>query len=232
MRWSTLLSSEGAAWDTPGPPTSKTVARALYSTQTCVRQGEAMRIRDEQARLLALCKVKGENWYLLAREAQRVDGLDRLWRGEITESSPDAVKTVAALRRAISALDEYASSAEKDVDAAFEAGAELVTVVDPSYPANLRLIYNLPPFLFVRGEIKDEDLRSVAIVGTRQATAAGIQRARRMARLLAERDVTVISGLARGIDTAAHEGALEENGGRTIAVIGTGILGCYPPENG
>src|SRR5262249_28565809 len=150
-----------------------------------------MRISDDQARLLALCKVTGANWYLLAREAQRVGGLDRLWQGENTEASSDAVKTAAALKPTVSILDRAAESVEEDVDAAFERGAELVTVIDQSYPANLRLIYNLPPFLFMCGEIKDDDLRSVAIVGTRQATTAGIQRAKRMARLLAERDVTV-----------------------------------------
>jgi len=111
-----------------------------------------------------------------------------------------------------------------------DATAALVTVLDPEYPANLRLVPNLPPFLFVRGELRDEDVRSVAVVGTQEASRAGLGRAQRMPRMLAERDVTVISGLARGIDTAAQRAALDA-GGRPIAVFGTGITKCYPSEN-
>jgi len=105
-----------------------------------------------------------------------------------------------------------------------------VTVLDEGYPTTLRLIFNLPPFLFVRGTLVSDDLRGVAVVGTRQASHDGLKRARRMSRLLCERGVTVVSGLARGIDTAARTAALEP-GGRTIAVIGTEVLRCYPREN-
>jgi DNA processing protein len=109
-------------------------------------------------------------------------------------------------------------------------GATLVTVLDEAYPTNLRLIFNLPPFLFMRGEIGEADLRSVAVVGTRTPTEDGIRRATRMARTLAERGVTVVSGLAAGIDTAAHTAALDA-GARTIAVVGTGVLRTYPRTN-
>ncbi len=105
-----------------------------------------------------------------------------------------------------------------------------MTVLDDDYPANLRVIYNLPPFLFYRGRLQREDARSVAVVGTRDASEEGIERARKMASLLTQHEVTVLSGLARGIDTAAHEETLAR-GGRTIAVLGTGILCCYPKEN-
>lgn len=190
-----------------------------------------MRITEDQARLLALCKVKGASWYLLAREAQRHGGLDRLWLGEdATESSPEALKTVAAIRAARDRVDQYRDEVVTTVEKTAEAGAELVTVTDDHYPATLRLIFNLPPFLFLRGRITRDDLRSVAVVGTRQASEAGVHRAARMSRLLCEQGVTVVSGLARGIDTAAHAAALEA-GGRTVAVIGTGILRCYPAEN-
>jgi DNA processing protein len=95
---------------------------------------------------------------------------------------------------------------------------------------NLRTIYNLPPFLFYRGSLRPEDAFSVAVVGTRQASPEGVSRAERMARLLVEADVTVLSGLARGIDTVAHRACLEA-GGRTIAVLGSGIRRVYPAEN-
>ncbi len=119
---------------------------------------------------------------------------------------------------------------DAELAAAETVGARLITVLDDDYPTNLRLIPNLPPFLFIRGEVRDKDTRSVAVVGTREASDAGIRRAQRMSKVLVERDVTVISGLARGIDTAAHRTAIDF-GGRTIAVLGTGITRCYPAEN-
>ncbi|GAA2701285.1 DNA-processing protein DprA [Nonomuraea recticatena] len=189
-----------------------------------------MRTTEEQAKLLALCKLKGVSWYLLAREAQRPDGVDRLWRGETLEVSEDATNATAVIRASQADLDGHMKAAQADVARAADGGARLVTVLDDGYPPTLRLIYNLPPFLFIRGQIAEADLRSVAVVGTRQASDMGLRRARNMAALLAERSVTVVSGLARGIDTAAHTAALEA-GGRTIAVVGTGILRCYPAEN-
>jgi len=109
-------------------------------------------------------------------------------------------------------------------------GLRLVTVLDEDYPINLRRISNLPPFLFYRGELRRDDAFSVAVVGTRRPTPDGLRRARAIAKNLVRSDVTVLSGLARGIDTAAHESALTA-GGRTIAVLGSGILRVYPPEN-
>ncbi|MEW1838527.1 DNA-processing protein DprA [Nonomuraea angiospora] len=189
-----------------------------------------MRTPEEQAKLLALCKLKGASWYLLAREAQRPDGIDRLWNGETLEASDEADKAKAIIRASREDLTRHMDAAQADVDRATRGGARLITVLDEDYPQTLRLIYNLPPFLFVRGHITEADLRSVAVVGTRQASDIGLRRARNMATLLTERGVTVVSGLARGIDTAAHTAALEA-GGRTIAVVGTGILRCYPAEN-
>lgn len=191
-----------------------------------------MRLTKHQLRLLALCKVKGVSWHLIAREAQRPDGVDRLWSGTPVESSPDAT-TAAGLLAEHRSADQQATlhaAVHQEIDKVQHDDVRLVTVIDDGYPPTLRLIYNLPPFLFIRGGITDADLRSVAVVGTRTASIQGISRAGRMARLLAQEDVTVVSGLARGIDTAAHTAALEA-GGRTIAVIGTGINRCYPAEN-
>lgn len=107
----------------------------------------------------------------------------------------------------------------------------LVTILDEPYPRNLRRIYNRPPFLFVRGTLTAGDERSVAVVGTRRASPEGRRQARHLATELAGRGVTVVSGLAVGIDTEAHTAALDA-GGRTIAVMGTGIDRVYPAENG
>ncbi|MFC4588264.1 DNA-processing protein DprA [Sphaerisporangium corydalis] len=189
-----------------------------------------MRITEEQSRLLAICMIKGVSWYFIAREAQRLDGLARLWSGDIIECSPEATKARALINDNASELGRHVKSAIQEAERAADAGARLVTVLDQEYPATLRLIFNPPPFLFVRGELRDADLRSVAVVGTRQASEDGLRRARRMSGLLTEHQVTVVSGLARGIDTAAHTAALD-TGGRTIAVVGTGILRCYPAEN-
>jgi DNA processing protein len=191
-----------------------------------------MRLTKHQLRLLALCKVKGVSWHLIAREAQRPDGVDRLWSGTPVESSPDATKATGVLAeyRSVDQQAKLHAAVQQEIDKVQHDDVRLVTVIDDGYPPTLRLIYNLPPFLFIRGAITDADLRSVAVVGTRTASIDGISRAGRMARLLAKEDVTVVSGLARGIDTAAHTAALEA-GGRTIAVIGTGINRCYPAEN-
>jgi DNA processing protein len=100
---------------------------------------------------------------------------------------------------------------------------------DPRYPALLAAIPS-PPALDVRGEVTADDALAVAIVGARQATAYGVEVAGVLASELAARGVTIVSGLARGIDTAAHRGALAA-GGRTLAVLGHGIATVYPAEN-
>src|SRR6267143_624966 len=99
----------------------------------------------------------------------------------------------------------------------------------PGYPQLLRAVPS-PPALWVRGALAAEDALAVAIVGSRRATPYGLATAERIAAELAARGVTIVSGLARGIDTAAHRGALEA-GGRTLAVLGCGIDIVYPPEN-
>jgi DNA processing protein len=94
----------------------------------------------------------------------------------------------------------------------------------------LHEIHDPPAVLFVRGELLDEDALSLAIVGTRHATHYGLRQAERLASGLSRAGLVIVSGLARGIDSAAHRGALEA-GGRTIAVLGSGVLNVYPPEN-
>jgi len=108
-------------------------------------------------------------------------------------------------------------------------GIELLTMEEEAYPAGLRDLQSPPPLLYVRGRLERDDARAVAVVGTREPDRAGARCGRRIARELAARGFTIVSGLARGIDTAGHEGALEE--GRTAAVLGCGLLRIYPPEN-
>jgi DNA processing protein len=110
-------------------------------------------------------------------------------------------------------------------------GISLVGRDEPDYPHHLREIFDPPPVLYVRGRMEaSEGPRSVAIVGSRAATVQGRTLARVMGRDLAAAGATIVSGLARGIDTAAHRGALDA-GGRTVAVLGSGLDNVYPPEN-
>jgi DNA processing protein len=184
----------------------------------------------EQADLLAMCQVRGVSWHFLAREAQRPEGMDRLRAGRAMEESPDAAESLAALAGARDDLGERLRAVEAMLAAAEADGIQLTTVLDEDYPVNLRTIFNLPPFLFYRGTLRPDDALSVAVVGTRHPTGDGLGRADRMARLLVAADVTVLSGLAFGIDTAAHQACLDA-GGRTIAVLGSGIRRIYPAEN-
>lgn len=191
-------------------------------------------VTDEQRRLLALCAIRIDqesvDWNLIAREVGFSSGLEALWDGRVQERSPTAEASQKVLRRGIRKPAGLFERVEAELAAAEKVGATLVTVLDQEYPTNLRLIPNLPPFLFLRGAVAQTDVRSVAVVGTRDASQAGLNRAERMSNLLAKRDVTVVSGLARGIDTEAHRAAIDA-GGRTIAVLGTGITKCYPIEN-
>jgi DNA processing protein len=111
-----------------------------------------------------------------------------------------------------------------------KAGVRVVTREDAEYPRNLRQIYDPPLVLYVRGTLAEADPVSVAIVGSRRTTLYGQEMARKLAFQLARVGMTVVSGGARGIDTAAHTGALQAKG-RTVAVIGCGIDVIYPAEN-
>jgi DNA processing protein len=191
-------------------------------------------VTDQQRRLLELCAIRvgqeSVDWSLIARLAQHPGGLDDLHQAVITEKSAAAARSRPVLREGLRHRPALADRVSAEVEAASGAGARLVTVLDPDYPANLRLIPSLPPFLFCRGELGGDDARSVAVVGAREASDAGISRAASMSRQLAGQGITVVSGLAKGIDAAAHRGALAA-GARTIAVLGTGITRCYPSEN-
>ena len=125
---------------------------------------------------------------------------------------------------------------EKTIDLAAELkriadfGCHIVVQADANYPELLRQIYDPPFVLYVKGELLAKDKNAVAIVGSRTTTHYGVEVARKLAYQLAYLGVTVVSGGARGIDSAAHQGALSAKG-RTIAVLGTGINLVFPPEN-
>jgi len=108
-------------------------------------------------------------------------------------------------------------------------GVQLIPFTSPQFPKSLLEIPDPPALLYVQGILKPQDQRSIAVVGTRNASIYGNEMAESISRDLAANGFTVVSGLARGVDTAAHRGALER--GRTLAVIGSGLTKIYPPEN-
>jgi DNA processing protein len=154
--------------------------------------------------------------------------------------SPQAVLTASAptlaatgihpeVVRAILAFDQW-DAVETELQKISWAGVRLVTRADAEYPTNLTHLHDPPPFLYVRGAFSLADRTAIAIVGSRFASAYGRGVARDLARGLAEKGVTIVSGLARGIDAEAHRAALAA-GGRTIAVLGSGLDVIYPNEH-
>jgi DNA processing protein len=139
---------------------------------------------------------------------------------------PRVTPEVVARLRSVS-LDAL----EAELASLDDEGFQALTWEDDGYPENLRLLNDAPPVLFVRGELLLEDAQAVAIVGTRQATPRGAAIAERLAGELAQHGLTVVSGLALGIDTAAHRGALTAEEGRTLAVLGSGLRHIHPREN-
>jgi DNA processing protein len=111
-----------------------------------------------------------------------------------------------------------------------EFGVTVITQESSSYPKPLREIHAPPIVLYIWGELKERDHHAIGIIGARRTTHYGMESAKKLAYQLAYAGLTVVSGLARGIDTAAHQGALAAKG-RTIAVIGSGLANLYPPEN-
>jgi DNA processing protein len=127
-------------------------------------------------------------------------------------------------------LERDLAIAQRDIAAWRAQGMQLVSVLDSRYPGTLRTAHDRPALLFLAGRFKPRDLNAVAVVGSRDATRQGLRAARNVAEHLVSAGHTVTSGLATGIDTVAHTTALER-GGRTIAVIGTGLSRCYPRAN-
>lgn len=122
------------------------------------------------------------------------------------------------------------SGVEEELRRAEQAGIRIVPFASNEYPARLRAIADPPPFLYVKGALQPADDRAVAVVGSRSASDYGRRIASELCRGLAAAGFTVVSGMARGIDGAAHEGALAAHG-RTIAVLGSGADRVYPPEH-
>lgn len=177
-------------------------------------------VRKEQAALVALLRERpnGLKW------AQITDLiLEHGSAVEVRESL--AEETLFSSEKGDAALSE----AGRDLDEWTASGLRFWSILDPEYPARVRDILEAPPFLFARGAVVSDDV-AVSVVGSRDASERGLRMATSISEALVDMRVGVIAGLAAGIDTAAHAAALRR-GGRTIAVIGTGINRTYPANN-
>ncbi len=182
--------------------------------------------------LLRLTLTPGLGPVLIARLLEAFGGPDRVLAasaGQLEQvKGIGPGKSVQFLR----GMKESADLVEAEWELAAKHGVRLVPRADPEYPSLLASVPDPPPLLYVRGTIRpvEPDRYTVAIVGSRACTAYGVEQAERFAGVLAGAGLTIVSGGARGIDSAAHRAALRA-GGRTIAVLGCGLERCYPPEN-
>lgn len=177
---------------------------------------------DEAAALVALLRTRSHkvSWNETAVEVAFFGSAVAVW-----EQLEDGEGSLIADPRLIEVLTD----ARQEVESWHAVGLRFVTVLDHEYPRRLLDIRETPPFLFAAGELRSDDL-GMSVVGSREASVRGLEIAAAAARILVERGLSVISGLAAGIDTAAHQAALDE-GGRTVAFLGTGIAKSYPAEN-
>lgn len=147
-------------------------------------------------------------------------------------ATEDLLTVEGVTPRLVTAIRQHARAAEfsdREMDKAGHMGCHIITQADRRYPALLLQIPDPPPYLYVYGDSAAFPV-CVAMVGSRHATSYGLTTTRRLSSDLARQEITVVSGLARGIDTAAHEGALQ-GGGNTVAVLGSGLANIYPREN-
>jgi DNA processing protein len=175
----------------------------------------------ERAALVALLRVRpgGVSWPRVVADVADAESARAVW----------ARLVPATLFEQDLDTDHALLQAGEDVARWRGADFTFLTFRDAQYPAPLREVHQMPPVLFTRGQLVPDD-RGVCVVGSRNASPEGLAFARETASALVGQGLTVVSGLAAGIDTAAHQVALER-GGRTVAVIGTGIQRAYPAEN-
>ncbi len=186
-----------------------------------------MAIRDELTTWVALKSVEGVG-SVAFRNLLAVYGSPR----RVFEAAlPDLEQAAGLNHKTARNIKDFRGweQARAELAKAEREGVSIVTCEDPAYPERLRRIYDPPPLLYIKGSLDTADI-PVAVVGSRNASPYGRYVTEKLSRELAQRGATVVSGLARGIDTCAHRGALAARG-RTIAVMGCGIDVIYPPEN-
>ncbi len=164
----------------------------------------------------------------LRKLLERFETPERILLGR--ESEFRAVDGINAELASVIANWEKHADLKAELDLVKQFGANVITQTSPVYPRELKTIHNPPIILYVWGELTERDQRAIGVVGSRKTSHYGLDCAKKLSYQLAYAGLTIVSGLARGIDTAAHQGALAA-GARTVAVIGSGLMDLYPPEN-
>jgi DNA processing protein len=181
-----------------------------------------------KAHWLALTSISGVGGVTVRRLIERFGSVEEVFDApddellQVSRITPDVIAQMHAI--SLENLESDLASMSYDF-------LQVLTWDDDDYPENLRSISDAPPLLFVLGDMLRDDARAVAIVGTREPSPPRLALAEMMARELSGRGVTIVSGLALGIDSAAHRGALLADGGRTLAVLGSGMRAIHPREN-
>lgn len=175
---------------------------------------------EEHVALVALLRSlgKGERWASVTEAVLESGSALAVWESKASDALLPDPSLAAVYDQAATDVKEWANP-----------GYQMVAILDPDYPTRLREIHQAPPFLFAVGTLLPDD-PAIAVVGSRKASPRGLDIAASVATRLAQEKVTVLSGLAAGIDAAAHTAALAA-GGRTVAIIGTGITKQYPASN-
>jgi DNA processing protein len=176
---------------------------------------------------VALTLTPGLGHVRARRLAEMMGGVEKVFQASLTEL--EALHLQAESAQSI-ALGKSLELAEEEFAKATTAGATILTLNDDLYPAHLAEIYDPPVILYVRGDVSVLSAPSIAVVGTRHPTPYGSGMAERLSCDIAARGLVIISGMARGVDTAAHKGAIAGKG-KTVAVFGTGVDVPYPREN-
>lgn len=196
--------------------------------------GRAEVLEEERLGWMALTLTPGMGPTRIARAVKRMGGAGRMFGASLTELEGTGMPAAAAQ---FCADGRARSAAIDEMQRVAEVGGVIVTPADEAYPGRLLEIYDPPTVLWVRGDVGQMSRAGIAVVGTRQPTPYGTGMAEMLSRDLANRGLVIFSGMARGVDTAAHRGALAAGagalavGGKTVAVWGTSIDVIYPKEN-
>ena len=184
-------------------------------------------VSHEGAYWLALALTPGLGPTRIKKLTEHYGTAERVFEASLTELEATGMRAVSAQSIATGKSLELA---QQECAKAAEASARIISLSDPEYPSRLKEIYDPPVILFVKGRVEVLAQPGIAMVGTRHPTPYGMGMAERLSTDLAARGLVIISGLARGIDTASHRGAVAAKG-KTVAVLGTGIDIMYPKEN-
>ncbi len=177
---------------------------------------------------LKLIRADGVGPTTFTRLLKRFGSPDRILGASVSELAKTSGVGFKTAERIAATRDKFDVTAELEL--ARKLGVWIINLNDNRYPPALKQIYDPPPVLYIKGDLIRQDNLAISIVGSRQCSFYGQEQSSRLAHFLSSAGLTICSGMARGIDTAAHQGALSA-GGRTIAVQGCGLRHIFPPEN-